>query len=174
MQIHHPIFLMLAFAGACTAKDAESGSTSASTGEAASSGTTTDAGADTTTTTGTSGDTTGPVTPTTGTSGDEDPSTSTVASSLGTTEDRPELTTESSDTPGGECASSCGVLIECERLDVDESLGAPPCAEGFHCVDASECGCPVTFCAVDCDPNDPRPCLAGEVCDARTGECVPA
>ncbi|WAS96955.1 hypothetical protein [Nannocystis punicea] len=111
-------------------------------------------------------------------------STTTVETTTGTgpatATDSDSGTDDSLDTFGSEsitndeCASTCGVSINCEHPDVDESLGAPPCEDGFHCVNDSACGCGVTNCEENCDPSDPNACSNDEICDDRSGLCVPA
>ncbi|MFZ6178507.1 hypothetical protein [Nannocystis pusilla] len=163
---------------ACSPKGADTGtdgSTGNNTTEPASTSTSTDTdtGTDTGEPTGTSTaatDTTGPTSTTTLGTTTFDTSTSTGPASATDSESESDGESDSSN----HCASTCGVSIECEHPDVDESMGAAPCEEGFHCVDESDCGCSVTFCQQNCDPEKPNACPNNQVCDPRSGACVPA
>lgn len=141
-------------------------------------GTTQPASTGTTATETTATDTTDAVEPTVAGSTTTDPGTTTEAGSATSTTTEafpdPTLTTtvDRPDTRGDECEFTCGVSIECELPGVPDSEGAPPCMPGFHCEDASACGCAVTWCAMNCDPKDPNACSAGQVCDPVSGVCV--
>jgi hypothetical protein len=165
--------LTLTLLVACSAEKSDTVTDGTSTGDSttASIGTTAP-GTDTSTsvdpTTGVSSSTTTGTT----TEADTTPSTTTEVLPSTTTEDEPWPGTDSDSDSEDECASTCGISIDCPHPDVDESLEAEPCAPGFHCENASACGCPVTWCKENCDPENPFECSNGWVCDPDLGVCV--
>jgi hypothetical protein len=131
------------------------------------------------TTNGSSGSTTteptGTTSPTTSASGttEEGPTTAAETGSSSTTEGSlSDSDSEEWGPTGGDCDVTCGEHIECVHPDVPDSAGAEPCLEGFHCENASACGCSLTFCHENCDPDDRGSCPGEKVCDADSGECV--
>ncbi|WP_096326482.1 hypothetical protein [Nannocystis exedens] len=157
--------------GADTGTDGTDGNTTGSGSTASTTGNDTSTGETTGTSTATT-DATGPTTTTT--LGTTTVDTTTGPGPVSATDSDSESDGESESDSDSDCASTCGTVIECEHPDVLESLGAPPCEEGFHCDDQSDCGCALTFCVANCDPSDPNACATGETCDARSGACVPA
>lgn len=79
---------------------------------------------------------------------------------------------DSTDSLGDPCDSTCGPMVECYRPDVSEPPDEYKCMPGYHCVESSYCGCEFNYCMGNCDPEDPKACPMGGICDIDTGECV--